>query len=1145
MNAEPDTAPPKIALHFERWLVITCALAALGWQTWQAAPDMTRLGEAALILLFSALLVFYPIHLLRHEYFLLPVLTLGAAILFGVTTTAWSASLGAVLGYGLRRLSHPKISNRPTNARSYWARAWLSISRHNLALLLAFILTGLPIGLASTVTESQLAKMVWSLWQPLVVFACLDGLLYLIDSLLDQRGSLGHAWRDLPLLIVAEFAAIPFVWITTVSYPVIGVGTLVILGSIPTIIAMLVNGLENYQYDLIARQQELAELNQISARIPGSQNAAEILEQICDLVVSRCQAKGAAIFLSDPQKNQVWLGQACQLSDDFIQNNGAFSLADDSRAHCLRSAQAVLIQNLRQMASPRSDLAVLQAESIRALGEFPLITSQGAIGYLAVYFDSPHRFLPGENDLLLAFASLAALAETSARSQARSDQALANRAHQLSILEAVGRELAAAIESERLFEMILNYALEFTHSPWGHLGLYEHDGERVVLKATYGYARQLNSYSVSNGPAGRAIHSHKPVNVGDVRQETAILDLTGGAARSELDVPLLYEGRSLGLLSLQNPQVDGFTTSDQTFISQLADQAAIAVANAELYGETRRRLREQSSLYLVSAALGSSLAVQDVLQVVARALQASMESAQVGIYLWDDSKASFKIQLYPEEAPVLRPAAITDEKEITQPIRRVWPDLLSAADLENLHSSDDPTDPIILPSETALTKALFNVHAPGKLLIFPLVAGGQRLGLLMALLPTGSPAPDENLVQFQRSISVQAALALQNALYYADVRQGRDRLAAILNSVGEGILVIDAQGSVILANPGVETISGIHTERLISQSLDKLPAASLEQLGLNLKQVQNLLAGMNLGKTTNPPKVTYQVKNTEIFVERSILPVVGHQERISGWIIMLRDVSDEQRLEQARELITETLVHDLRSPLSAILGGVAILQEDLEEKDKLDEVSRQALQVAQRAGGRVMSLVESLLEISRMQAGRIELSPSPVNLYTLAAAILADYLQQANELGILLRNEIPGDLPTIRADPAKLGRVFANLLDNALKFTPSGGQVNISASQQANDALAIRISDTGPGIPEEYRQKIFERFTQVPGRAGRRRGSGLGLTFCRLVMEAHGGSIRAEANPNGGSVFVLTLPLIMENSRALAQPETHTSVALH
>jgi NtrC-family two-component system sensor histidine kinase KinB len=1125
MNAEPDTASPKIALLLERWLVIACALAALGWLTWQAPPDLTHLGEAALILLFSALLVYYPIHLLRHEFFLLPIVTLGGAILFGAATAAWSASLGAVLGYGLRRLSRARNRGVPTTAQIYWAGALQSISRHNLALLLAFILTSMPFGLVTAGMDRVLTATVWSLWQPLIIFACLDSLLYLIDSLLEQRGSLGLAGRDLPLLILAEFTALPFVWIASVSYPAIGVGTLVILGSLPTIIAMLVNGLENYQSDLTIRKQELAELNQISTRIPGSQNAAEVLEQICNLATNRCLAKGAAIYLSDPQTNQVWLAHAYQLSDVFIQANGAFSLADDSRAHCLRSAQAVLIQNLRKAASQRSDQHVLQEERIGALGEFPLITSQGAVGYLAVYFENPHNFQAGEKDLLLAFASLAALAVFSTRMQAQSDLALASRAHQLSILEAVGRELAGAMDSDRLFEMILNYALEFTHSPWGHLGVYEPDGERVILKATHGYARQLNSYSVSNGPAGRALHTRKPVNVTDVSQEDSFLDFTGGAARSELDIPLTYEDRSLGLISLQNPLVGGFTTSDQTFISQLADQAAIAVANAELYGETRRRLREQSSLYLVSAALGSSLAVQDVLQVVERAVQASMENALVGVYLWKDAKSAFTLQSYPDEAPLPLQPAVPEKQEITQPIRRVWPDVINTNDLASLYPNHNTSEPLILSGGSQLPAAWFNGRAPGTLLIFPLVSGGQRLGLLIALLPAGSPLPDDNLLQFQRSITAQAALALQNALYFNDVSQGRDRLAAILNSVGEGILVIDDHGSVILANPGVEGISGIRSEELIARSLDKLPPASLDRLGLNSNQVHNLLAGKDLGESALPPKITYPMKSGETFVERSILPIWGSQERISGWIIVLRDVSDEQRLEQARELITETLVHDLRSPLSAILGAVAILQEDLEEKDKLDEVSRQGLQVAQRAGGRVMSLVESLLEISRMQSGRMELSPSPVNLYTLAAAILADYLQQANELGIILHNEIPGDLPTIHADPAKLGRVFSNLLDNALKFTPSGGQVILSAELQTDGLVAVRIRDTGPGIPEEYRQKIFERFTQVPGRAGRRRGSGLGLTFCRLVMEAHGGSIWAEAGTNGGSVFVLTLPL--------------------
>ena len=118
MNVEPDNTHPKIALRFERWLVIASAVAALGWLPWQAPPVMTRLGEAVLISLFAALLVYYPIHLLGHEYFLLPIITLGMAILFGATTAAWSATLGAALGYGLRRLSRSRSNDLPSSARA-------------------------------------------------------------------------------------------------------------------------------------------------------------------------------------------------------------------------------------------------------------------------------------------------------------------------------------------------------------------------------------------------------------------------------------------------------------------------------------------------------------------------------------------------------------------------------------------------------------------------------------------------------------------------------------------------------------------------------------------------------------------------------------------------------------------------------------------------------------------------------------------------------------------------------------------------------------------------------------------------------------------------------------------------------------------
>jgi len=107
----------------------------------------------------------------------------------------------------------------------------------------------------------------------------------------------------------------------------------------------------------------------------------------------------------------------------------------------------------------------------------------------------------------------------------------------------------------------------------------------------------------------------------------------------------------------------------------------------------------------------------------------------------------------------------------------------------------------------------------------------------------------------------------------------------------------------------------------------------------------------------------------------------------------------------------------------------------------------------------------------------------------------------------------------------KLKRIVANLIDNAVKFTPEGGQVVISASQQGDEELLFQVRDTGPGVPAPYRKKIFERFVQVPGRQGRRRGSGLGLTFCRLAVEAHGGKIWVDEHPEGGSVSSFILPL--------------------
>jgi signal transduction histidine kinase len=306
-----------------------------------------------------------------------------------------------------------------------------------------------------------------------------------------------------------------------------------------------------------------------------------------------------------------------------------------------------------------------------------------------------------------------------------------------------------------------------------------------------------------------------------------------------------------------------------------------------------------------------------------------------------------------------------------------------------------------------------------------------------------------------------------------------------------------------------------------------LSPQALGCLGYSPEEAKDLMSALEQGQVPITPKTTFKISDAkpERILERSALPVWGYSGRAIGWMIVLRDVSEENQIAQARELITETLVHDLRSPLSAVMGALDVMEEIIQQGDQMTDLTAQAMLVAKRSSQRILGMIESLLDISRMQSGKLDLMLAPVNLQAVVANAMANYVQQANEFGIIIRNEIPFDLPMFCADQSKLTRVLVNLLDNSLKFTPSGGQVIFSAEPLPDEIIAVKVIDSGPGVPEEYRDKIFERFTQIPGQHGRRRGSGLGLTFCRLAVEAHGGRIWVEEREGGGSVFTFTLPL--------------------
>ncbi len=228
--------------------------------------------------------------------------------------------------------------------------------------------------------------------------------------------------------------------------------------------------------------------------------------------------------------------------------------------------------------------------------------------------------------------------------------------------------------------------------------------------------------------------------------------------------------------------------------------------------------------------------------------------------------------------------------------------------------------------------------------------------------------------------------------------------------------------------------------------------------------------------------------------------------------------------ERVRDNLIHMIVHDLRNPITALMGGLDVLLMTLSGKINDDE--KRLLQNSRHSNQILLRLVNEILDINKMEAGKFELKLAQVNVADLVIQN-TETMQPAAELeGQYLEVALSTTETFINCDANLIGRVIANLLTNAFKYTPEGGTITTSLEVHPTDnTLTISVIDTGPGIPPEYQQTIFEKFTQVKGYEGKRRGTGLGLTFCKMVIEAHGGKIWVESEMGKGSRFSFTLPL--------------------
>uniref|UniRef100_C6E7R3 histidine kinase n=1 Tax=Geobacter sp. (strain M21) TaxID=443144 RepID=C6E7R3_GEOSM len=401
---------------------------------------------------------------------------------------------------------------------------------------------------------------------------------------------------------------------------------------------------------------------------------------------------------------------------------------------------------------------------------------------------------------------------------------------------------------------------------------------------------------------------------------------------------------------------------------------------------------------------------------------------------------------------------------------------------------------------------------------------------------------DDMLQKVERAIGIDRTRK-ENARLSQQLDEERRKMEAVLQGMADLLVAVDLQGRIITWSRQAARLLAAEGESLLGKTLEEVLKAEVAGGELPARTVL---------RTAEPRlDVGYLLKigSQAVPVLSSAAPLWNANGELAGSVEIIRDISKLKELEQEKEDFVSMLSHDLKSPITAVVGSI-----DLVRESKLGPVTpdqSEYLNAAIESCEEMVEMIDTLLGIHKFEAGKMKLNfreEDPVLLINRSAA---KFQTPAQRGAIRLFTTLPASLPAISADRSLFSRILGNLLSNAVKFTPEGGEIEVSADLVQDPApvlahvpqecypgqelpsegefVRIRVRDSGVGIPQESLGSIFDRFVQARNRRqGKTRGTGLGLAFCRKAMDAHGGYIWAKSEPGEGSVFTVLFPALPE-----------------
>lgn len=361
---------------------------------------------------------------------------------------------------------------------------------------------------------------------------------------------------------------------------------------------------------------------------------------------------------------------------------------------------------------------------------------------------------------------------------------------------------------------------------------------------------------------------------------------------------------------------------------------------------------------------------------------------------------------------------------------------------------------------------------------------------------------DESHLALVTSIAGQAAIAVENARLFTQIKHERENLEALLTGIPIPVLVVDAQERIIFSNKAARQLF------LLAHVGEPLLAV---EGGTAIKTALDMTR-------QNPAQPTIEIR----WPDERVFSVSTNDTPRLGTVITLNDITELKKLDEMKTVFVETVSHDLRNPLATIHGFATLLQ-----REQLSERGRSNLAGLMQGVTQIQSLIQNLLDLARIEA-KMDEQVESCDLVEIAGEVLASLELQLADKEMTLTADLPSGLPPVSGNPLRLSQVVANLVGNAIKYTPRGGRIFVGANREEDGHIRLQVSDNGPGIPAEDQDQIFEKFYRVPTMEDSEwiEGTGLGLSIVKAVVEGYGGSVWVESEVGAGSTFICIFPAL-------------------